>query len=970
MCFIYLYKNALFMVKKFLFAILLLFSLNFYGLGIEDFGIPFITNYNKQGYNAGTQNWCITQDTNNLMWIGNTGVVLWYDGSEWGRVPVSNNSIVRSVMTTSRGEILVGAFQEFGSIERSLKGGYSFLSWREKLPVKYRNFTDIWRIFEVDGFVLFQCNEAIFIFKDGLFQRVIFPENTFQFSYLVNRKFYVHDKGFGLKELNQNDLVLVEEGDFFKKYDLWNLEILNGHLLAFTPKDGAFIFRNNKWESWDSEANSFIKKYSYYSSTKTDHNELIIGTVQNGIAICDENGNIKNILNVRNGLNNNTVLSMFIDSENNLWLGLDQGISYLQISSPFTQIKNENGFGTGYSSVLFDDKLWLGSNQGLYVTSLNENSNKKFSLVDGSEGQVWKIQILNNTLFCSHHNGLYYFQKNKLKKIDNIEGCWKLEKLPGKENEFIAGTYNGFRLLKFVNNEFVSFPVNGFNESCRIFEFDQNGNIWMSHGYKGVYMISFSSDYSQIKNVVFFGRSLGLPEEINNEVFKFGNKVLIATSKGFYSYNYLIGKLEPYNELNEILKLNHPVTKVIKDQWNRYYFFSRYKLATAIFIRDSLSYFDNNIFYPVENEFFTAFENITFISPDIAILGTSSGFILFNRSFVSPLKLKIPILIKETIARNNNTFSVTRDTLKFNGFKPDVPIQLNNIQVKYSIPLYQSKHNIRCSGYLNGVLLETQMGNRGVFELKKLREGKYIFTLEAVDVEHDFEKSVSEIEFRILPPWYREWYAYVSYLIFIVLLIRLLYIINKRRVAIIRKKEQILQKNRMLENERILEQKALKAEQEMIRIKNENLLRENRRKAEEIANSTMELVEKNKMLLKVKETLKNVQKEKDIETRNSIIRRMLKTIDKDLNNLEKWKIFEDNFEEVHENFLNRFKEKHPEISAKDMKLVAFLRMNLSSKEIAPLLKISIRSVEISRYRLRNKLKLQHNIKLSDYILHF
>jgi AraC family chitin signaling transcriptional activator len=124
------------------------------------------------------------------------------------------------------------------------------------------------------------------------------------------------------------------------------------------------------------------------------------------------------------------------------------------------------------------------------------------------------------------------------------------------------------------------------------------------------------------------------------------------------------------------------------------------------------------------------------------------------------------------------------------------------------------------------------------------------------------------------------------------------------------------------------------------------------------------------MLLTVKEKLKNIQSEKNIDTRNGVIRQMLRSIDRDLNNMEKWKVFDENFDEVHEDFMNRFKEKHANITAKDMRLCALLRMNLSSKEIAPLLRISIRSVEISRYRLRKKIDLPHDINLTDYIVHF
>ncbi len=85
---------------------------------------------------------------------------------------------------------------------------------------------------------------------------------------------------------------------------------------------------------------------------------------------------------------------------------------------------------------------------------------------------------------------------------------------------------------------------------------------------------------------------------------------------------------------------------------------------------------------------------------------------------------------------------------------------------------------------------------------------------------------------------------------------------------------------------------------------------------------------------------------------------------------ESWRIFEDNFNEVHEDFLKRLKVQFPDLSPGDLKLAAYLRMNLSSKEISPLLFISVRSIENKRSRLRKKLGLKEEDNLVDFIICF
>ena len=93
----------------------------------------------------------------------------------------------------------------------------------------------------------------------------------------------------------------------------------------------------------------------------------------------------------------------------------------------------------------------------------------------------------------------------------------------------------------------------------------------------------------------------------------------------------------------------------------------------------------------------------------------------------------------------------------------------------------------------------------------------------------------------------------------------------------------------------------------------------------------------------------------------------IKMIDKNLNNKDDWKFFEEAFNNADKDFLKKVKSTHPSLTNNDLRLCAYLRLNLSSKDIAPLLNISLSSVEIKRYRLRKKMQLTHNEGLTDLI---
>ena len=79
-------------------------------------------------------------------------------------------------------------------------------------------------------------------------------------------------------------------------------------------------------------------------------------------------------------------------------------------------------------------------------------------------------------------------------------------------------------------------------------------------------------------------------------------------------------------------------------------------------------------------------------------------------------------------------------------------------------------------------------------------------------------------------------------------------------------------------------------------------------------------------------------------------------------------MFREAFDNADSEFFKKLKDLYPELSPNDLKLCAYLRLNLSSKEIAPLINISPRSVEIKRYRLRKKMNLASNENLTNYII--
>ena len=236
---------------------------------------------------------------------------------------------------------------------------------------------------------------------------------------------------------------------------------------------------------------------------------------------------------------------------------------------------------------------------------------------------------------------------------------------------------------------------------------------------------------------------------------------------------------------------------------------------------------------------------------------------------------------------------------------------------------------------------------------KNLSHGDYTFNVRA-RVGNSLSGNIATYHFEIEKPWYLTNTMVILYIFSVIIFSMLMHIIYKRYYAIQRQK--LLQKA-----ERELELKKLENEQQLMSFENEKLKQEMESKNNELAISTMSLIKKNEFLSTIKNELSQIEN-------NSNSKTIVKLIDKNLNNTDDWKLFEEAFNNADKDFLKKVKSKHDSLTPNDLRLCAYLRLNLSSKEIAPLLNISSRSVEVKRYRLRKKMNLDHETSLTSYIL--
>ncbi len=949
---------------------------------IKQIGTPFIRNFLKREYKAGTQNWNISQDKRGFIYIANNEGLLVYDGNQWQLHKMPNSSIVRALHVSKSGEIYVGAYNELGKMVTLQNGRMEFKSFKKYIPSEYRNFDDIWSVFSFENKIIFQSYNCAFICTNDTNITILKAPVRFHHSFKVNDRIFFNDLSAGLFEYDGRLLTPVPGCEKLRGLQIWSVMPLFGtkDLMIGTLNDGVFVYDGKKLEQWGVPVNEFLKKNQIFCASTLRDKYYVIGTIQDGVVIVDIHGNIIQHFHKKNGLQNNTILSMFSDRSDNLWLGLDNGIDYVNINSPITFLQSTEGMGAGYVAIVYDGKLYLGTNQGLFVTDWQGKGQiENFVLVPGTLGQVWSLDVHDGVLICGHNNGTFVIERAKAVNIDPTPGGWKYLQLKRHPGFLIGGTYNGLTLFKKEGKKWKYIThIKGFNESFRVFEEDENGDVWMSHGFKGIFRITLNNELDSVISSRFYSSGDGLPTNYNLNVYKLKNRIIFTSKQGIYEYNALNDNFERSDFFNQLLQPVSDISFIKEDKKGNIWYMAwinSVNRAGVFKLKEDLRY--QHISAPfaiLSGKFISGFESVYEFGDENYFIGTEEGFAHYNPKIEPVQNPEFSAYITKAIALHlDSTFYLGNNfNVRISDHKRSYtfPYKRNAFRFMYSSPIYDNPGNIEYSYKLFGFTESWSEWSSSVTnEYTNLPEGDFIFMVKARN-QIGVESLSDQLEFSILPPWYKSFFSYLIYS-FLFLLITLLVVwLIYLRIEISKRKERLKHLQAFRHKEQEYVRNALMDEKKIINLKNEKLRAEMIHRDKELANQTMDLIRKNKFLQNIKDELIKLKRPNNDFALNDKINNLIVKIDKDLDHNKQWEIFESAFDDVHEDFLNRIKAAYPNLTPKELRLCAYLRLNISSKEIAPLMNISVRGVEICRYRVRKKLDIERDTNMTSFIINF
>ncbi|MBY8961833.1 histidine kinase [Flavobacterium sp. D11R37] len=901
------------------FCILLALQLNAQQL------LPFVENFTKSEYSGDNQVWNITQADDNTIYFANNHYFLRYNGVKWERYSLPNKTIIRSVFADGS-RIYCGSYREFGYWER-VKGIMQYTS----LTTGKNYFSDsdneeVWKIFKHADKIYFQTFHRMYAYDGKTIATYRFPSQI-SYCYVIDNTIYAASTRNG---------VYVFDGGKFQQITAWpelkdnivhGMEKNGRNIYIFTKNNGVFKGDAKGVKPWDSNINSLLKNAVILSAAFINNNMLAIGTALKGIYIINLTDNSFTVINRNNALKNNAVLSVALDTEKDLWLGLDNGISHVEVNSPVSLFTDNSGLlGSVYSIAPTESGYLFASNHGVF-----SYGQQGLNTIPNSQGQAWDVYKSGDNYIIGHNDGTYTYN-GQLKKANPVNGGWKFLKSKF-DRAYFQANYSGIAVYTNTDNLGVYKTLDSIVKPIRNIAQTRPGELWAADSYRSLYRVLYDENFN-VKRVENVSQKNNIKSDYGVKLFPFRGEVLFYINSKWYTYNSIKDKLEENKAFTERFSGISDIVPVDDDNF--------------IIIRSGLLYlitrkgdkFSEKLLNEKYYQGRLIMENTqVYKNGSSLLINLDDGFMSYNIEGSSKKEAPVSIeafymgrlIDEDTHIKYNQSVELNVITGYYGYNRPDLFYRLNAEPLQPII-----KGNI--------ILNNLSSGNQSV-DIYRNNNGTY--------------QQVAAYNFKVSKPWYFSTLMILAYIAVISGIFFLYYRWNKvRYLQKIRLNEEELKHRReIMELELEAEKKLRQQEYE------KHILEvEVQAKASEVAGKSLSIAKHSEMIESIQEALKSVTGSDELKTR---ISKIIKT-----NSISKneWQSFEKNLVKSHEDFVSRLTAKYPALTPKDIKLCIYLKMNLSSKEIAPLMNISYRGVELHRYRLRKKLDISTEENLSQYMI--
>ncbi|EKU99231.1 signal transduction histidine kinase [Leptolyngbya sp. PCC 7375] len=735
-------------------------------------GLPSITHYQFEEIPVENFVKGVILDDNGILYVSLTnGGIGAYDGVSWRQVEIPAD-IAPSIRPWSfakgaDGRVYVAAVRDFGYLAPNEQGIIQYISLRKQLlPPEEQEVKEVRRVHATEQGIYFKLLSKLIRWSpwDGTLKTWDAKDGEFRSSWLVGDQLYVWESGRGLLRMDDENLVLIPDGERFANgivhvilpYD-------DQRLLVGDTSQRFFLYDGTRFQPFSTELDGILTSLSWPGAVLPDGN-FALNTLGQGIFIIDRQGKLIQQLDHRTGLTGDSVETFYLDSHGTLWalFGLlGNIIDRIETSSPFTWYDHSHGIGQFPNlSIEFQDTLYIGKGLGFVYWDKVQHT---FQMVPGSEGieDVYHLREINGQLFLAGYIGIYQLQDGQavpiLKRATGSSDIQFLHPDARDENLVFAAASNGIELLRRDNGSLwqAAGRIKGFDKFVQNIVEDEQHRLWLSTDEPVVYRLSFPEWPSLESPVVDkFEIAPGLSSDTSFWV-SFVNGQLVSTSDhGIFVWD------ETAQQFQRDLRFGEDAAYIVPDLEGRFWVMSKGKrhLRLAIPQPDGTYQIEKTLFQPLADK------KILHIQPDaednLVWFSTYEGLIRYDRSIQSVPSFDFKTLIREV--HQGDTLLYGGDGPLLNNNQLFTHIE-NNFQFVYAAPFpgYEqyTRYQTRLEGFDSGWSPWQKRTSR---EYTNLPPGNYRFQVKALNI-YGLQRDSEVFSFTIDFPWYQRSWAYLLY---------------------------------------------------------------------------------------------------------------------------------------------------------------------------------------------------------------
>lgn len=817
--------------------------------GVELGRQPF-RNFTYRDYGGHHQNWAVVQDNRGFIYVANNDGILEYDGNSWRLISI-NGLVTRCLDVDSYGRIWVGAQDEFGYLEPDPSGSLAFHSLKYLVQDLCPSFGLVRQVYATPKGVYFSTNSCI-IKVYGLEVAVYKPETLFHRTYNVLNRIFSVQPEVGLTMVKGDTMELVPAGDHFANSRIYAMVPYDDrNILIATQSDGMFLYDVSYLnDPLVHDASHFLKPFAtsndkffvdnwVYWGEALGNKRFAFATYRGGAVVIDAKGEIIQRIGKSEGIQDETVWHLAVDDQENIWLALNNGVSFTAVKSAITSWSdNLAPQGVLQSLKRVDDKLYASSNAGVFI--LDQGI---FRRVQGTLELSWDIVpvVSSNgirTTLVATGDGLYSIHGDRAQLVENGEvPLFTIHQSKHHKDILFLGLYDGLGVAEYRRGRWVY--VGKFdNVAGRIWRVDEDekGNIWFVLRHQGVVRAvandpaSLSFDEFELFNNIPFNP----PYDEDTRLMSVNRKMLLSAPTGLYAFDERENNFKPESFLGEQFSDGTRGIKLFSVDSLGYIWFESYaKSHVRSITRAKIMDDGSSIIIPAElNEIpQMIFSSVDTDSEGITWIAGTDGLYRFDPT-ASMRGIRAPkAYIRKVVIGNDSTlfggaypklcpdgFFSCIDIAQTDSQIPNIPYSTNNVTIHFSSPMFGQEGKMLYSQKLEGFDTDWSAWNTvGYKEYTNLPYGEYTFKVKAMSI-YEVESPVASYSFVISRPWYNHPIMYLFYVLLVGLIVfvsvaiktRMLKMSNLRLQALVDERtREIVQHQRdiVMQNEALMLQK-------------------------------------------------------------------------------------------------------------------------------------------------------------------